>query len=294
MARRLLVVQDFCLTQRFADDVVLAVAGRMRAFGQAVAVTAFAGFDAHALTDAKARKVQGHTLGHDADLPDWLNTLRDDTRTQAAAFAARCQAAGIACETVVTESDPAGTLLALAEGCDWAAIPRDASLSHWNERAGDHTASGDPLWCHLLLHATVPVLVGPRTPPSQADLETGGIVVGYDGSGGASRVVHSMAGLGFAPLGPIHVLSVADEEPPFLQQAENACDLLRAHGGAVTFERQGTDEDPADAILGRVRASAPLCLAIGAFGHRTWRERIFGSVTGQILERCPSAILIQR
>lgn len=292
MTQRVLVLQDFCLTQRFTDDTVLAVLAALRHNGHDLAVTAFAGFDAQALRDFKARKVQGCTLGYDADLPDWLETLRADTQAQVGAFADRCRALGVACETVVTDTDPRGTMLAMAEGYDWAAMARDATMSHWNRVAGDPGGDDDRFCRTFLTHATIPTLVGPLAPPA-ATAEPG-IVVAYDGSDGAARAARALATLGLAATAPVTLVTVADDAVPAAGQGERLCALLRAHGASVAFDRMAEDDHPAQLILDRVRALSPSLLTIGVFGHRTWRERIFGSVTAHLLRQCPCALFAQR
>lgn len=294
MGQRVLVVLDFCWTERFASEAALVLAGHLHSHGADMFVTAFAGFDEDVVRESKARKVRGHTVYHDADLPNVLDTLRDDYRTMADTFAENCRREGIPCTTELVSVEPMAALLRSAEVSDWVTVPRDAQFSHSEGLTSDTSGPAQRVVSQLCREAAVPVLVGPTVPQQQRPLPPRKLLVAYDGSDGASRIVHSIGALGLAEGFEAEVLTVASGEREASELAEQAASVLRTHGATAMASPIATSEHPAGVILERVAAIQPAFLAMGAFGHRTWQERIFGSVTERLLKDCPCALFVQR
>lgn len=294
MRQRVLVVVDHCWTDRFASDAALALIRHARAVGYDMFVTAFAAFDEDIVREFKARKIRGHTVYHAADLPEVLDTLRRDYRDLADAFAEKCRDTGILCATDVVSVAPLTSLLRSAEVSDWAAVPRDSEFSHSEGLTQGAEKAGEGIALHLCRDAAIPVLIGPKVPQPEASAAPRKVLVAYDGSDGASRIVHSIGALGLVEGCEVEVLTVASVEREGRELAERATSVLTTHGAKAVAAPVAASDHPADILLGRVAAVQPAYLAMGAFGRRTWQERIFGSVTERILKECPCALFVQR
>jgi nucleotide-binding universal stress UspA family protein len=48
----------------------------------------------------------------------------------------------------------------------------------------------------------------------------------------------------------------------------------------------------ADGLLARIEALEPALVVIGAFGRRSWRERVFGAVTHHLVDRVEAPLLL--
>ncbi|MBF0335967.1 MAG: universal stress protein [Alphaproteobacteria bacterium] len=294
MRQRVLVVTDVCWTDRFAGEAALALIQHARSLGYDMFVTAFAGFDEEVVRESKARKIRGHTVHYDADLPNVIDTLRANYGALVDAFANKCRGQGIECATEVVSVEPLASLLRSVEVSDWAAVPRDSEFSHSEGLTQAVPKSGERVALQLCREAAIPVLMGPAVAQQEPPSPPRKVLVAYDGSDGASRIVHSIGGLGLADGYEAEVLTIASNERDARALAERATAVLATHGAHAVAVPVASTADPADILLDRVAATRPAYLAMGAFGRRTWKERIFGSVTEKLLADCPCALLIQR
>jgi nucleotide-binding universal stress UspA family protein len=112
------------------------------------------------------------------------------------------------------------------------------------------------------------------------------VLLAFDGSVAASRMLHMFALLAVAAFPQVHVLTMDNSsETAASAMAEKACTLLRKHGlvnvrGIGLGDRQaGT---PAEAILGTAKALGAGTIAMGGYGHSGIRE-VFGSCTREVL-----------
>jgi nucleotide-binding universal stress UspA family protein len=67
---------------------------------------------------------------------------------------------------------------------------------------------------------------------------------------------------------------------------------VRRHGFHAEVEQISTDDqDPADALLGRIEGRAGL-LVMGGYGHSRFREWVFGGFTRRVLTEAPLPVLM--
>jgi nucleotide-binding universal stress UspA family protein len=141
-----------------------------------------------------------------------------------------------------------------------------------------------------------PVLVLPATPdPSDSALEDGPVLVAFDGSAASSRALHMFALLGLAEGRACHTFTIsAKGEAHALATAAEAGELLRRHGAshvhAIGLDAD-TGSDPSNAIMVAAKSIGAGLIVMGAYGRSGIRE-IFGSCTREVLQACPTPLLL--
>jgi nucleotide-binding universal stress UspA family protein len=115
-------------------------------------------------------------------------------------------------------------------------------------------------------------------------------MIAYDGSTAASRAVHMAALLGLTEGSQIQLLSIDSDSKTAQGRADGAAALLRNHGAEVSVFGVQSDADPAELILGHVRAFGADMVVMGAYEHGGLRDAIFGSCTRRLLAECPRRI----
>ena len=89
------------------------------------------------------------------------------------------------------------------------------------------------------------------------------------------------------------MLSIGETESEATTHAEAGAKLLRAHGADVEdVIGMASSADPADLILGEIRALRAGMAVMGAYGHTGLREVLFGSTTRTLLRACPTALFV--
>ncbi|HXQ50755.1 MAG TPA: universal stress protein [Stellaceae bacterium] len=138
-----------------------------------------------------------------------------------------------------------------------------------------------------LIHSGRPVLIAPDKAPTTLGEH---IVLGWNGS---PEAVHALAGA--LPLmetaKSVAVLAVGDEADdgtlPLL-------DYLAAHGLTATHRRIAPVKGvgPGEQLLSEARSEGADLLAMGGYGHRPWRELLFGGATREVVGASLLPILI--
>lgn len=118
------------------------------------------------------------------------------------------------------------------------------------------------------------------------------MIVGYDGSRQAAKALSSLALSGLGTDRPIYVVSCHTNSIDAVADCEVACRYLGRHGLAATVCPEYSGGDPAQILLDCCRQYEAGLLVVGAFGHSTLRELLFGSTTRQILRELPLPLLL--
>ncbi len=189
------------------------------------------------------------------------------------AFRSAVASQGIEAPCSTIEGDIRGGLLRMIETCDLVVTGRDAEF-HLEPLDGV-----TPLVEHVIARGCRPVVVtGPTA------IEDGPVLVAYDGSAPAAKALQLAALLGIFGSSSAHILTVQGEGADARQIAARARDFLALH--------DVSSDDPADILMRRAVESRARLLVMGAFGHRGFREILFGSCTRRLFDSAPLPLFI--
>jgi nucleotide-binding universal stress UspA family protein len=151
-----------------------------------------------------------------------------------------------------------------------------------------HERNDDTLW-KVLKHTPRPVVVVPEHwEKSHA------MVVAYDGSFQAARVLSAFQESGFARAHEIHVVCVNPDRSLAASQAERAVDYLRFHEIKAIAHAIPSNADPAALILDQIRALGADLLVMGVYGQPALKEFFLGSMTSALLKESPVPLFLYR
>lgn len=202
-----------------------------------------------------------------------------------AAFQRSLSEQGLEAPCSMIEADVRGALLREIETCDLVVTGRDTEF-HLEPRDGVA-----PLVEHLITHGGRPVVVsGPAVAGG------GPVMVAYDGSVPAAKALQMAALLGLfgssGSDGAAHVLSVHRDHSEASAIALRAGAFLKSHGVEANLDPCVAGGDPADHLMRRAAEIGARMLVMGAFGHRGFREILFGSCTRHLFDDAPLPLFI--
>jgi nucleotide-binding universal stress UspA family protein len=212
-----------------------------------------------------------------------LERAKTDSANILAAFCEKCRQIGVPQTTATYHGDPYTELLKAAATSDIIVIGRDTSFHDGDE--GERPV-GESV-ARLVKDNPRPLIVTPPEPPAGD-----AVLLAYDGSLPALRAEQLFALLGLANGKPVQVISIHEEKAVALALAEDARAFLLLHG--VKAEVQGivSDADPADILLAEMKSLKAGLMAMGAYGHHGWREKILGSCTKTLLRQSAAALFL--
>jgi len=179
------------------------------------------------------------------------------------------------------EADVRDGLLRMIETCDLVVTGRDAEF-HLEAVEGV-----TPLVHHIIAKGCRPVVVsGPQW------VEKGPVLVAYDGSAPAAKALQVATLMGIFGSSGARILSIGREQSAALSVAERARSFLALHEIDADLEAVATTENPADVLLRRASETGARMLVMGAFGHRGFREILFGSTTRHLFDSAPIPLFI--
>ncbi len=183
------------------------------------------------------------------------------------------------CSTI--EADVRDTLLRMIETCDLVVTGRDAEF-HLEPLEGV-----TPLVEHVIAKGCRPVVVsGPEW------AERGPVLVAYDGSAPAAKALQIAALMGVFRSAGAHILSISRDRSAAMADAERARAYLDVHGVVADLEAIESTDHPAEIVLRRASEIGARLLVMGAFGHRGFREILFGSTTRRLFDHVPVPLFI--
>lgn len=183
------------------------------------------------------------------------------------------------CHTI--ESDVRGELLSRVETCDLVVTGRDASF-HLEPLEGM-----TPLVEYVIARGSRPVVAtGPEA------VGSGPVLVGYDGSAPAAKALQAAALLGIFGSSEAHVVSACRNRAEASAIASRAGEFLKPYGVRIDIDAIGSSDHPAEILLKRASEIDARMLVMGAFGHRGFREILFGSSTRRLFDTLPLPLFI--
>jgi nucleotide-binding universal stress UspA family protein len=128
-----------------------------------------------------------------------------------------------------------------------------------------------------LLHSGRPVLLAPAQAPHVIG-ET--IAVGWNGSSEAVRALTFSLPL-LAAAHTVSIITVGDQEEP----VSSVVDYLAWHGVVATHHavQSISGVGPGEQLLAAAREDGADLLVMGGYGHKPWRELLFGGATREIV-----------
>lgn len=189
--------------------------------------------------------------------------------------------AGMEAPCLTMEADVRGGLLRMIETCDLVVTGRDAEF-HLEPLEGV-----TPLVEHIIAKGCRPVVVsGPER------VESGPVLVAYDGSAPAAKALQIAALMGIFGSSGAHIVSISRDRSAAMAVAERAREFLALHNVIATPEAVESSDHPADVLLRRAPEIGARLLVMGAFGHRGFREILFGSSTRRLFDQVPLPLFI--
>jgi len=148
---------------------------------------------------------------------------------------------------------------------------------------------------HVAKHCPRPVLVA-----DEAFHPIEKVLIAYDGSPEAAhalRVAVELGGKGCTESGgkggyEFHLVTVSEPQRTGETTIEEAREYLTPHGVKVEYHLMSGD--PSEQVLFAAAKYGCSMVLMGAFGHRTFWERAFGSTSNKILRDCKLPILLAK
>lgn len=188
-------------------------------------------------------------------------------------FAIRCSEAEVSSKLLEAEGSPSEKLLQEAERYDLLILGRETFFD-----AGKSNRHCETL--HQVLHCTPrPVVVAAHEPPTGKR-----VLIAYDGSQQAARVLQLFAASGLDEIGQIHVLTIhPNSSVDAMKIADRAIEFLSFQGIVAKPHPLVVDEDAGHSILREAEELDAGMLVMGVYGQPRLREFLLGSVTRTVL-----------
>ena len=194
-------------------------------------------------------------------------------------FQAECRGHSVPFEWLSFDGDPIEALLKGVETCDLVVTGHDTGF-----RGNVHESLPEML-AKLLAVTPRPVIVCGDDAAEGEDA-----LIAYDGSLPAMRTVQMFALLGLGKGRRLHVTAIETDKELATRRVLGAASYLREHGYTVETIPIATTLRPVEVLRIEVADRKIGTLAIGAYGHRGWRQYLFGSTTGKLVESPPCAL----
>jgi nucleotide-binding universal stress UspA family protein len=194
-------------------------------------------------------------------------------------YQAECRGHGVAFEWLSFDGDPIEAFLTGVESCDLVVTGHDTGF-----RGNVHESLSETL-AKLLAVTPRPVIVCGDEPAEGED-----VLVAYDGSLPAMRALQLFMLLGLGKDRRIYVTAIEADKGHAERRLLGAAEYLRDHGHAVETIPIASTLPPDEVLRIEVVDRKIGTLVIGAYGHRGWRQALFGSTTGKLMENPPCAL----
>ncbi len=204
-------------------------------------------------------------------------------RRLCALYDADCKSEGLPFECLSFEGDPVSILQLASETRDLIVTGHDTAFY------GKMREALPAMLAWLLQNTPRPVIVCPDMLPAGDD-----ILIAYDGSLPAMRSVQLFALLGIGAGKRIHAVSIDPDQELAVRRSNAAALYLRSHGYLVEVIPIVSESHPAEILDGEIARLHAGTLVMGAYGHRGWREFLFGSTTAALVEEPRCALFIYR
>jgi nucleotide-binding universal stress UspA family protein len=219
---------------------------------------------------------------YQAKLQESLRKQADDSRRRLhEAFESECRSRGTTFQLLSFEGEPLEALRSAAEIHDVVISGHDTAFSSNARQQVSEILS------KLLQTAPRPMIICPNR-VSDADR----ILVAYDGSLPAMRAVQLFALFGAARDRVIQIISVDANHELAARRTAAAASYLRIHGYQVDESPLASRANPAKVLKSEIASRSAGMLIMGAYGHRGFREFLFGSTTDALIKDPPCALFL--
>ncbi|MHB8884283.1 MAG: universal stress protein [Methylovirgula sp.] len=222
------------------------------------------------------------SIGFMAKLEEELRTEAEESRTRLhEIFQRECETNGVPFEWLSFEGDPISALYLATEVRDLLITGHDTAFR------SDFEGPMSKVLAKLLSMTPRPVMV------CGDELSTSGdVLIAYDGSLPAMRAVQIFALLGIGRGHRIHATSIDASSELAVRRASGAVRYLRAHGYDVEACPLPSRVHPAEVLRIEIMDRNIGTLVMGAYGHRGFRELLFGSTTSELVENPPCTLFV--
>lgn len=238
--------------------------------------------------DIEGGEAHGIGAGAIAEHRDTVLTQRLEERLQAerSGLAERLSQAGIAPDIAELEGEPAEVLARASEWADLLVLPHGRPRT----KARDDIDAGFALPVDQILHRIArPVLL-----VADSTIGPGPVVVAYDGSESAQRVLQTGLLSGIFGEREVIVLSVGYGRRTADVMAAPAAALAAGHGHRVRVEALSAQGEAAGEIARVLPTLSPGLFVSGCFGEQGLLEWLFGGTTEHLLPAIEVPWLVQR
>ena len=192
-------------------------------------------------------------------------------------FRDECVERDVEFEWLSFAGDPAATLMLAAETHDLLITGHDTTF---------HGKTRQPLSTmieRLLIESPRPVIVCPDVLPNSSR-----VLIAYDGSLPSMRAIQVFVLLGIAEGQSVEVVSIDPDQEIAARRCSAAATYMRAHGLDVAVFPVVSRAHPAEILNVEISDRNIGTLVMGAYGHRGFREALFGSTTRRLVDspRC--------
>ncbi|WP_428531758.1 universal stress protein [Pseudorhodoplanes sp.] len=222
------------------------------------------------------------TTSYKTKLEEALRKQADDARQRLhKIFERECKEWNMSFEWLSFEGDP-NLHLQLAAGT------RDIIITgHDTAYYGNIREQLPEMVSKLLLATPRPVIICPDEPPAGRD-----VLIAYDGSLAAMRVIQLFVLLGIGQDSRIHVTSINASRELAERATHDVVDYLNGHEYQAEAHPITSDTHPSDLLRSQVADQNIGTLVMGAYGRRGWREFLFGSTTNSLVGAPPCALFL--
>jgi nucleotide-binding universal stress UspA family protein len=196
-------------------------------------------------------------------------------------FELECNREGVSFEWLSFSGDPIETLCVAAETQDLVITGHDTAFQ------GDVHEQLSEMLAKLLAMTPRPLVICSDEPSAADD-----VLVAYDGSLPAMRAVQMFVLLGIGQGKRVHVVCIDASQEQAARRTSGAATYLRSHGYEVEADPIVSRVRPADVLRHEITDRKIGTLVMGAFGHRGWREFLFGTTTNALVEAPSCALFV--
>lgn len=196
-------------------------------------------------------------------------------------FANECKEQGVPFGWLAFEGDPLSSLYLASETRDLMVTGHDTAFH------GKVREALPEMLAQLMLSSPRPMILCPDEPSGGRD-----ILVAYDGSLPSMRAVQMFALLGIAAGGRVVVTAIDADQELAARRANSAVAFLESHNLDAEANPVPSSAAPEEIIRSEVANRNIGTVVMGAYGHRGWREVVFGSTTRSLAEEPPAALFI--
>ncbi len=158
-------------------------------------------------------------------------------------------------------------------------------LGEWGKGDTDKKGPGKEV-LNVVRHCPRPVLVVEKFHPVSR------ILIAYDGSPEAAKALRTAADLGGQGGYEFHLVTVSEAQRAGEMTMEEARSYLDAHGLKVQYHL--AEGDPSEQITAKAKEFKCGLILMGAFGHRTIHQLVFGTTAEKILTDCELPVLLAK